>query len=77
MKRPGITLWTLSFALLYTFYFSLAFFRMNVSAFPMHADGCWYFSIARNIALGRGLVEDSVWHFAIPFTGVTHPIGNY
>ena len=55
----------------------LSLWRMQVSPFPAHGDGCWYDMVARNFAAGRGLVEDCVPHFGILRDTVSGPIGNY
>jgi len=57
-------------------YVVLSLWKIHVSPFPTSGDACWYDMVARNLAQGRGLIEDCVWYFSIPFTSVSHPIGN-
>lgn len=59
-----------------TAYVVISLWRIHVTPFLIHGDACWYDMVARNLAQGRGLVEDCVWYFSIPFTTVSHPIGN-
>lgn len=40
--------------------------------FPGHADPAFYFSLAKNIATGRGPVIDYVWHFWVSQANLTH-----
>ncbi|MBE7478575.1 MAG: glycosyltransferase family 39 protein [Polyangiaceae bacterium] len=42
------------------------------ASFPGHADSSFYFSLAKNLANGRGPVIDYIWHFWAPHTDLTH-----
>jgi 4-amino-4-deoxy-L-arabinose transferase-like glycosyltransferase len=44
---------------------------------PGHADEAFYYVVARNLADGRGLVIDYVWHYLAPPPTVTHPSYDY
>lgn len=44
----------------------------GAARFPGHADPAFYFSLAKNIAAGRGPVIDYVWHFWVPHPDLTH-----
>ena len=40
--------------------------------FPGHADPAFYYSLAKNLAAGRGPVIDYVWHFWVHHDDLTH-----
>lgn len=47
------------------------------ATFPGHADSAFYYTLAKNIASGRGAVVDYVWHFWTPHPSVTHFAADY
>lgn len=46
-------------------------------AHPGRSDYAFYYTVARNVAAGRGLVVDYVWHFLVPAPAVTHYSADY
>lgn len=40
---------------------------------PGIGDPVHYYNVARNVAEGRGLVVDYLWHYHYPHTDITHP----
>lgn len=43
---------------------------------PLDIDGSYYFLVARNLAQGRGLVVEAVWHFFQPPPSLPQPAGD-
>ncbi|MGB9723685.1 MAG: hypothetical protein ACP5OO_02360 [Chloroflexia bacterium] len=43
---------------------------------PLDLDGSYYFLVARNLARGRGLVVEAVWHFFQPPASLPQPAGD-
>jgi hypothetical protein len=43
---------------------------------PLDVDGAYYFLVARNLAQGRGLAVDALWHFFQPTTELPQPAGD-
>ncbi len=43
---------------------------------PLDIDGSYYFLAARNLAQGRGLVVEAIWHFFQPPTSLPQPAGD-
>lgn len=44
---------------------------------PGHADYAFYYTVARNVAEGRGLVVDYLWNYLNPYPDLTHPANHY
>lgn len=44
--------------------------------FASHQDNFWYMQIARNFALGNGLIDETVWFFAPRFDKIPHVMGD-
>lgn len=44
---------------------------------PGYIDGAYYYAVARNVALGRGLTEDFIITYLAPAAQVTHPSNLY
>jgi hypothetical protein len=40
-------------------------------------DGAWYYVVARNLAMGRGLRDTVLWQFLAPPPSVVQPAGTY
>ncbi|MBC7235916.1 MAG: glycosyltransferase family 39 protein, partial [Chloroflexi bacterium] len=44
---------------------------------PGHADPAFYYTLATNVAAGRGLVIDYIWHFLGDVSALSHPACDY
>ena len=44
---------------------------------PGHGDPAFYFTVAKNLVAGRGLVIDHVWHYLNGIPELTHPSHDY
>lgn len=53
----------------------LAIFAAQVPG-PLDIDGAYYLLVARNLAQGKGLVVDAVWHFIRPIAAWPQPAGD-
>lgn len=49
----------------------------RLATFPGHADPAFYFTVARNLATGRGVEIDYIWHFRTMPPAITHPGNDY
>jgi hypothetical protein len=66
--------------LLIIIYLVVTFWKISFTPFNAHADGLWYLKVAENVATGKGLVENVVWHFypRLPvLKEFPHPVGTY
>lgn len=44
---------------------------------PGYMDAYYYYHVAANLAVGRGLVEDVVWNYLAPVASIPHPSNLY
>lgn len=49
----------------------------RLAEFPGHADPAFYYTVARNLANGRGFEIDYIWHFRTVPPMITHPGNDY
>jgi 4-amino-4-deoxy-L-arabinose transferase-like glycosyltransferase len=57
--------------------FAILFTRSRQYVFPPENDQAYYLMVARNIAEGRGLVQDVVWHHLRRVEATTGPSNDY
>ena len=74
-RRSGWEAWWLSLLLLAAFLLRLPLALLAPS--PGIADPTYYFNLATNLAGGRGLTDDLIWHFHHLPADVTHPSDYY
>lgn len=53
----------------------LGFIAYKVTG-PLDVDGAYYFLVARNLAQGRGMVVNALWHFFHPTGDLPQPAGD-
>ena len=64
-------------ALVFLLALSLRVYFGRLAVGPLDNDSTYYYLLGRNLAEGRGFVEDLVWNYVSPPASVTHPSHDY